>query len=224
MNTEVWFNDPMVLFRTSQIAQFWPTATQTPEERINATTRFILYAACLTYLIKRDVRIFILAAMVIVVVFVMFRSGMVKRTEPRPTEYFDQKYAQTCQLPTVDNPMGNVLISDYTDNPNRPPACDYTSVQPMVKSLLDDTIQYDCGRSRCAMPDVQRRAAGRQWVTMAPSTIPGDQTGFAEWCYGKKFAPLCRNDPSKCDPNVRGVQLDVFAGLDSSGAPRTGVR
>jgi hypothetical protein len=116
--------------------------------------------------------------------------------------------------------MGNVLLSDYNTNPNRPPACDYNTVKPFISTLLDDTIPFDAGRSRDPDPEVQQRAAGRQWVTLPPTTIPSDQTGFAEWCYGPKFAPLCRDDPSKCDPNMRGVQLESLAGLDMSGAPR----
>ena len=222
--SEVWFNDPMELFRSNKIAQFWPTMTQTPADRINATTRFIIYGSCIVYLIKRDVRVFILAVMVISVMFFLYKGGMVTSTKPRPVEYLDQVYpGESCQMPTSDNPMGNVLLSDYNDQPNRAPACDYTSVRPRVQSLLDDTIPYDSGRSRSALPEIQRRAAGRQWVTLPPTTIPGDQTGFAEWCYGPKFTPTCRDDPSLCDPNARGAQLESVAGLDMAGAPRTGM-
>jgi hypothetical protein len=116
--------------------------------------------------------------------------------------------------------MGNVLLSDYIDKPNRPPACDYSTVRKEVKYYLDDTIPYDAGRSRSAMPEFQRNAAARQFVSTSASTIPGDQTGFAEWCYGKKFAPTCRDDPSVCNPNARGVQLEALGGLTSYGGPR----
>jgi len=34
---------------------------------------------------------------------------------------------------------------------------------------------------------------------------------------------MCRDDPSQCDPNFRGVQLEAFAGLDSSGNSRSGM-
>ena len=70
------------------------------------------------------------------------------------------------------------------------------------------------------MPQQQRKAAARQFVTGPVTTIPGDQTGFAEWCYGKKFSPMCKSDPSVCDPDSRGVQLDVFGGLATNGDRR----
>jgi hypothetical protein len=218
----VWFNDPKELFRSDKILQFWPTPNQDVTTRINATTRFVLYASCIIYIIKRDPRVFILAGMVLFVIFVLYKKNMVASPGPRPMVSLDQPYSyeDSCQRPTFDNPMGNVLLSDYIDKPNRPQACDYSSVRGKVKRFLDDTIPYDAGRSRSAMPEFQRNAAARQFVTNSATTIPGDQTGFAEWCYGKKNAPMCRDDPTKCDPNFRGVQLEAFGGLSPSGIPR----
>jgi hypothetical protein len=220
MDTNVWFNDPTQLFKSDRILSFWPTSQQDPATRINATARFVIYAACIIYLIKRDPRVFALAAMVLFVIFILYKNGMVKHPEVRPMHSYDQSYNPSCQRPTFDNPMGNVLLSDYIDQPNRPPACDYSTVRNEVKYHLDDTIPYDGGRSRTAMPEFQRNAAARQFVSTSASTIPGDQTGFAEWCYGKKNAPLCRDDPTKCDPNFRGAQLEAFGGLTPYGDAR----
>jgi hypothetical protein len=220
MDTDAWFNDPTQLFKSDRILSFWPTAQQDPVTRINAATRFILYAACIIYLIKRDVRVFALAALVLFVIFILHKNDMIKQQFARPLNSLDQSYNPTCQRPTFDNPMGNVLLSDYVDQPNRPPACDYTTVRKEVKYYLDSTIPYDAGRSRSAMPEFQQNAAARQFVTTSASTIPGDQTGFAEWCYGKKFSPTCRDDPTVCDPNARGVKLESLGGLYPSGDRR----
>lgn len=220
MDTNAWFNDPTQLFKSDRILSFWPTSQQDPATRINAATRFILYAACIIYLIKRDLRVFALAAMVLFVIFILYKKDMIKQPFARPIVSQDQSYNPTCQRPTFDNPMGNVLLSDYIDQPNRPPACDYSTVRKQVKHYLDDTIPYDAGRSRSAMPEFQRNAAARQFVTTSASTIPGDQTGFAEWCYGKKNRSMCRDDPSVCDPNARGAQLEAFGGLYASGDRR----
>ena len=129
-----------------------------------------------------------------------------------------------CQMPTQDNPMGNVLMTDYTDAPNRLEACYYPTVKPIVKNYLDDRIPYDAGRSRSAHPKYQRNAAARQFITAPVSKIPGDQTGFAEWLYGPKNGRNCRSHPEMCDPNARGVQLEAFAGLDPAGDSRVSHR
>ena len=159
MDTNAWFNDPAQLFKSDRILSFWPTSQQDPVTRINAATRFILYAACIIYLIKRDVRVFALAAMVLTVMFVLYKNDMVVKPAARPMVSYDQSYNPTCQRPTFDNPMGNVLLSDYIDQPNRPPACDYSTVRDEVKYYLDDTIPYDSGRSRSAMPEFQKNAS-----------------------------------------------------------------
>ena len=97
-------------------------------------------------------------------------------------------------------------------------------MKPIVKNYLDDRIPYDAGRSRSSLPQYQRNAAARQFVTTPVSNIPGDQTGFAEWCYGPKNGRDCRSHPELCDPNARGVQLEAFAGLDSAGDSRVSHR
>lgn len=212
-----WFDDPKQLIRTDKVLEFWPNKNQTPEERINAASRFIIYACCIIYIIRRDIRIFVLGGTILSVLYVMYKSKMVKET-------YGMAMDVDCQLPTEDNPMGNVLITDYTDAPNRLQACYYPTVRPIVKGLLDDRIPYDSGRSRSPLPQYQRNVAARQFVTSPVSTIPGDQTSFAEWCYGKKNAPNCRTNPELCNPNMRGVQLEAFSGLDASGDSRVSHR
>ena len=216
---QAWFDDPQQLTRADQVLQFWPTKDQTPEDRINAASRFIIYACCIIYLTRRDPRIFVLGATVLAVLYVMYKSKMVKETYGMAAS----GGVAGCQMPTMDNPMGNVLITDYTDAPNRLEACYYPTVKPFVKSFLDDRIPYDAGRSRSAMPEYQRNAAARQFVTTAVSKIPGDQTAFAEWCYGPKNGPMCKSDGGVCSPNARGVQLEAFGGIGYDGDKRGGM-
>ena len=194
---KAWFDDPKELIKAKEILQFWPTNKQSPEERVNAASRFVIYATCFLYLIRRDIRVFVLGATVLGVLYVMYKSKMIKETYGRPT--FG---GQGCQMPSIDNPMANVLLTDITDNPNRPPACDYSSVRPIVRSFVDDRIPYDAGRSRSPLPMYQKSAASRQFVSGPVTSIPGDQTGFAEWCYGDRHRPLCRSDTGACSPNA----------------------
>ena len=215
----VWFDDPSVLIDPVRMLKFWPTSEQTPAERVNATSRFIIYATIVLYLIQRDTRLIGLAALVLAVLFVFYRNDVVEAFMNPVTV----NGCSDCQQPTMDNPMGNVLLTDYIDQPNRNAACYYPSVAGKVKSFLDDTFMFDAGRSRSPLPSVQRRHAGRQFVTTPVSTIPGAQTEFAEFCYGKKFRPLCRSDQSVCDPNFRGAQLEAFAGLAPNGDKRSGM-
>src|SRR6056300_162460 len=216
---KAWFDDPQQIIRADRVTQFWPNRDQTPEERINAASRFIIYATCIIYLTRRDPRIFVLGATIISVLYVMHKSKMVK-------EGYGLSITgdgRGCQMPTQDNPMGNVLMTDYTDAPNRLEACYYATVKPYIQNYTTGSIPYDSGRSRTALPKYLRNAADRQFVTTSVSKIPGDQTAFAEWLYGPKNGPMCKSDTRFCNPNARGVQLEAFEGLDMSGDKRSGM-
>ena len=59
----VWFRDMKQLVRSDKVTQFWPNNNQSTADRVNAASRFIVYATCILYAIRRDPRIFILGAM-----------------------------------------------------------------------------------------------------------------------------------------------------------------
>lgn len=211
-----WFDNPAELFRSDKILSFWPNSKQTADERINASTRFILYLSCVLYLIKRDARIMVLALMIIGILYVFHKSGVVK-------EGVTVGGSLGCQAPTEENPMANVMMNDYADDPDRPEACWYPSVEDGVKKWMDKTFQFDSGRSRSPWPVNQRNAAARQFISAPVTSIPGDQTAFAEWCYGKKFRPMCRDNSGSCDPDYWGAQTEAFSGLDIAGNKRSGM-
>ena len=211
---KAWFDEPQQLISADQVAQFWPTSEQTPEDRVNAASRFVIYVCCIIYLIRRDPRVFVLGATVLGVIYVLYKSKMVKET------YGMTSQGSACQMPTEDNPMGNVLITDFTDAPNRLEACYYPSVKPFVNSYTSDRIPYDSGRSRTALPKYLRNGMERQFVSNPVTKIPGDQTAFAEWLYGPKNGPMCKSDGRFCNPNARGAQLEAFGGLYRSGDRR----
>jgi hypothetical protein len=211
------FEDPKQVVRSDKVTEFWPTSQQTTAERVNATARFVIYATCILYLIRRDIRIFILGATVLSVLYVMEKSKMIKGKKEKK-----ETYVPECQLPTVDNPMANVLMSDFDGRPDRPSACRYDTVRDEVNDMLSGRIPYGPQKSRSPMPDAQRNAFSRQFVSGPVTSIPGDQTAFAEWLYGEKGAPICKSDPTLCSPNARGVQLEAFGGLASNDDKRGG--
>jgi len=148
----------------------------------------------------------------------MEKSKMIKGKKEKK-----EAYVPECQLPTVDNPMANVLMSDYDGRPDRPSACRYETVRDEVNDMLSGRIPYGPQKSRSPMPDAQRNAFSRQFVSGPVTSIPGDQTAFAEWLYGEKGAPICKSDPTLCSPNARGVQLEAFGGLASNDDKRGGM-
>ena len=211
-----WFEDPKQLIRTDKVLEFWPSKTLTPEERINATARFIIYATCIIYLINRDIRIFVLGGTALGVLYIMERSDMVREGLPRTTNN-----GVPCQLPTQDNPCANVLMTDFSDRPDRPSACYAPTVKNTTDAYITNGIQYGPSRSRSSLPRFQRNALARQFTTTSNSSLGNDP--YYEFIHGKRGEKTCRQDPRLCDPNARGVQLEAFAGLDPTGDKRSGM-
>ena len=143
---KVWFEDPKQLVKNKRILDFWPNSKQTPAERVNAASRFIIYATCILFVIRRDPRMFVLGATMLSVIYVMYKAKMIK--EP----YGATDKMNVCQKPTKENPLGNVLMTDYTDAPNRLEACYYATAQPLIKKFSGDQVAYDMGRSRSTLP------------------------------------------------------------------------
>lgn len=129
----VWFDDPSQLVRSDKVSKFWPTGNQTVSERVNATSRFIIYASCILYIINRDSRIILLGGVLLAILYVMWISNMV------PNDFLVVRGSSrsSCRDPTYDNPMGNPLIGDDGDAPG---PCWYPSVQSKVNEyqLLPD--------------------------------------------------------------------------------------
>ena len=84
-----------------------------------------------------------------------------------------------CQLPTVDNPFGNVLLTDY-NNPKFKKACSsYKNnfVKREIKDEFEKNLFLDVN-------DVfAKKNSQRQFYTMPVTDVCNDQTEFAKWCY-----------------------------------------
>ena len=186
--------DPKDVFRSSELLQFWPSASQSARERVSATTRFVLYAVCLVYIITHDARVFALGAVVMAVLYYLWSSNMISDGKMR-SSIGDGRASSIIRpdvtLPTVENSMGNVLLTDYVDYPDRPAAAWYPSMRTQVQQAWSEIHPFE-----------RQRDAERNFYTMPSSTIPNDQTGFAQAAYGKPFAPKCHDQGgAACDPD-----------------------
>ena len=177
--------DPKAVFKTNDLLKFWPTSTQSADERVSATTRFILYAVCVVYLINRDPRVFALGVVALSILYYMWTTNMIKDGKLRTTigdGRMSNMFRKDVTLPTLENPMGNVLLNEYVDTPDRPSAPWYPSMRAQVQQAWSQIHPFE-----------RQRDAERNFYTVPTTTIPHDQTGFAQAAYGKPFASKCHD-------------------------------
>jgi len=161
----LWFNDPTELIAKDKLLKFWPSSHQSFDERINSTSRFIIYSSILAFAIRRDSRIILLAVLMLVAMFAYIK---IKPSNGTPTTSHINR----------DNPMGNILMNEYTENPQR----SETRYDPKLVDTQMNTI----------FPTNQRWAE-RQFYTMPSTTIPNDQDSFLNFAYGGKDSMNCKS-------------------------------
>ena len=190
---EFWPKEPRILLKRPN--EFWPTPEMHITERLNAITRFLIYASVLLTLLKNDS--FYLLFMVILLLVIMM-TGKTRQidsmfTSLQPAHNFPKQNRMTkkkCQTPTNQNPFANVLMTDYENNPNRDPACPIDYINDDIDNVFYSKYprdKYDVFNTKFEQ---------RQFFSTANTMIPNDQNAFAQYCYGSK--PTCKEDTKNC--------------------------
>jgi hypothetical protein len=112
--------------------------------------------------------------------------NMNNKVKPSSTEVFD--------YPSENNPFSNVLMTDYDFNPNKKPAA------PSYTDPVNEDIKYKTKgmitNINSTQPDINSKLftdlgdelvfeqSMRQFYSNPSTTIPNDQTSFADFCYG----------------------------------------
>ncbi len=178
-----WYNDPNILFRADRLIEFVPIDDFSFVEKLNAVMRFSIYAAMVLIVYRQQP---------MALLFPIFIAGLtfyMNQNNPRQNIGLEAQ-KETCTPSTITNPFMNVLISDYTENPERPPACD----EPEEK--LDFNFRRNLYRN--SFDDIYgKEQSRRQFYTMPVTDI--EQSGYENyinWLYNT--GPNCKVDNSKC--------------------------
>lgn len=183
MPEKIWYDDPSEFIGYTNYFTVLPTQSMTTEEKINALVRLFIYIGIVLALIKADYRyIFfgIIVALVSIVLYEYERKQVAKVEKFLQERDLDVVNNKVCVRSTLDNPFMNPTVSDIMDNPTRPAACalENSKVRDVVEKNFNEHMFKD-------ISDLYGKTASqRQFYTIPSTTIPNDQGGFAEWCYG----------------------------------------
>lgn len=213
-----WGNDPNVLLHQKYMFELFPVKGMSYSQKLNAITRMVLILSIISILYSFRYRTVFVAVALLSVIFAIHYyqtigdenkdlqkkvrfaenfensevvSDLVKQSSAViPNEIFD--------TPDSGNPFGNVLVTDYDYNPDKKPA------PPAFNRHVNDKIVHDAKQlvqnANPDQPDIADKLfkdLGSQLVfeqSLRPfhsnpsTTIPNDQIGFAEFCYGSMIS------------------------------------
>jgi len=213
-----WAENPNVLFQQEYILEFFPVDSMTFEQKLNAVSRTVIVLTIISFIYTHSTRLLAISTVSLFFIFLMFYYYSTKdgKKQVRFSEGFETSDPSNPALsyfeeqginvdpdkifdPVVPgNPLGNVLIPDYTYNPNKKPAPP-SSNENVNKEILNNAKQMVI-RSNPGQPDIADKLfkdLGDEFVfeqsmqpfySNASTTIPNDQGAFADFCYGSMIS------------------------------------
>jgi len=149
MTTQIWINDPTILFNKDHILDLWPTQNMCYEQKINAITRLVIIITILGYIFSMSLRILIIGLVTLCAIYILYKMKKPTITKGEKmkegfvvhgnevTGLFNNSSTITNPV-TLDtiiktefkegdkkNPFSNVLLTEIMDSPERksaPPA------------------------------------------------------------------------------------------------------
>lgn len=178
----IWFKDPPGFFADDRLAHFLPMSNTTLAVQLNALMRLAIYASVLMVLFRRYSLAIYVPAGVAALTYLMYVSVAVEglgQGKGQGHGHGHTREGVPCTVPTPDNPFMNVLLHEYSGDPNRRAACDLSTGGAAERT--DNLFQNNLFRD---VDDVfNRRSSSHNFYAMPNTQIPNDQSGFARWCY-----------------------------------------
>ena len=237
-DTAFWLNNPMVLFDKDAMLDLWPSSSMTLKEKLNAVSRLVVLLSLVGFVLTMSIKILISGAITLAVLAFLYyvkrdeteREGfldaynyvnpkdprylLMNKLSPAPHTSVNTMNNENFYKLNSNNPLGNVLLPEIGDTPERkpaPPTFD-SSVEKVVNKEteqmaqnLHPTIQNLDKRLFQDLGDkFEFENSMIQFNTMPSTTIPNAQGAFAEFCYGNmesckdtRTPGACGNDPPR---------------------------
>jgi hypothetical protein len=222
MTSTIWINEPLILFNKDYILQVWPSSKMSYEDKINAISRLVIIVTILGFIITMNTNILLVGVVTLVAIFAMYKMRKQKVTKDMlnvSKEGFSgidvknqqetiinpdtlKTYLKSEFMPVnKKNPLGNVLLTEIVDNPNRKPAPPsfntevYDDINVSTKKMVQSLNPGIKNTNKQLYGDLgeQFEFDQSQWSFYStPNTkIPNDQGAFANYLYGDM--PSCRD-------------------------------
>jgi hypothetical protein len=204
--TNFWLENPNVLLNKNYITEIWPNSNFDLARKLNAITRIIIIMAILGYFLTKSSYIPISAVVSLVVLVIIYKSKgkdsikeSFKNEFLEPDKELDKILQKEFTMPTKKNPVMNVLMNEYKENPHRKPAAPAYN-DTVHKEINENATTQDKRLFKNLGDNLSFENSMRNFYAMPNTQIPNNQKDFAEFCYGNM--PSCKDgDYFQCEKN-----------------------
>jgi hypothetical protein len=195
-----WISDPTILWNKDHIYEIIPNDSMSYDQKFNAITRLIILITILIFFFKMTLTIIFIGLITVLIVRYFYKKESF-------TTFYERTVSPIITLPTVANPLMNVLMTEYTDDPKRKEAA--PSYVPAIEAQINQSVkqQNKLDIYQNKFSDYQLDQSMRNFYTTANSTIPNKQGEFADFCYGDMISAKEGNEMalSRQFPRIGGV-------------------
>ncbi len=189
-SNEFWLNNPTILFKKNKITQLWPKENMNYNEKLNAISRFVILLSVIGYMCLKKLNVLLIGLITLgIICFLSYNND--KNIIEFGKENFEN--IKNDVLPTENNPLMNVNLNDYKENPQKPPSALISEpgipnkINEAAKENILNANPYNSDKSKIfkdLSDELEFEQSMRAYHTTANTTIPNDQKGFTEFCYG----------------------------------------
>lgn len=206
MSSTFWINEPNILIDFKQ--PLLPNNSLSCEANINAITKLVIFTAIFGFIVTESLNYIISGVLtILLLIFIYYQTKKKEHYSNINKTSYSNKYKikSDTKQPTTDNPLMNVSLPEINGNPNRSQADKSYTPENMEKinqsvkenvlanNDLDPRLFKDLG------DELNFDQSMRQFYTNPSTTVPNDQNGFIQFCYGDMKS--CKEDNSICTGN-----------------------
>lgn len=217
-----WSNNLMILFDKENFMKIWPAQNMIFEEKLNAISRLVIYASILGFLFTMNLNFLLICIVTLAIIWVVYKVRKNKIIDTMTNMQINvipnsdiNKYDKFVTNPvtlesvlrseyypvTKKNPLGNVLLTDIMDNPDKKPAA--PSFNPDVYEDITRSSKKTVQSLNPGIKNTNKKLFGdlaqnfefdwSMWnfYSMPNTKVASDQGAYAQYLYGNM--PSCRD-------------------------------
>ena len=198
MSTPFWISKPTILMNKDHISEMWPKPNMTSAEKLNSITRLVIILMAIGYGFTQNKNV-LYTGLITIACVVLLNFMQRNKKETFIAEQIKNQTKQLYQMPTLNNPVMNVLPTQIAEEPNRKPAAPAfnSEVEKEINKMTQaNAIKNLSDGDAVAAQDIDKRLfqdlgdqfsfdqSMRPFYATANTQIPNDQDAFAQFCYG----------------------------------------